>query len=33
MDYVKINGVAYDVVVLELEENFNILYSENTAEH
>ena len=30
MDYVKINGVAYDVIVAGVEENFNILYSENT---
>ena len=30
MDYVKIGGRAYDVIVTELSENFNILYSENT---
>lgn len=30
MDYVKIGGRAYDVLVVELSENFNILYSENT---
>lgn len=30
MDYVKIGGRAYDVLVTELSENFNILYSENT---
>ena len=30
MDYVKIGGRAYDVIVTELTENFNILYSENT---
>lgn len=30
MDYVKIGGTAYDVLVVELSENFNILYSENT---
>lgn len=30
MDYVKIGGRAYDVLVTELRENFNILYSENT---
>ncbi len=30
MDYVKIGGRAYDVIVTELAENFNILYSENT---
>ena len=30
MDYVKINGTAYDVIVTEVEENFNILYSDNT---
>lgn len=30
MDYVKIGGRSYDVLVTELSENFNILYSENT---
>ena len=30
MDYVKINGRSYDVIVTEIEENFNILYSDNT---
>lgn len=30
MDYVKIGGKSYDVLVTELSENFNILYSENT---
>ncbi len=30
MDYVKIGGRAYDVLVTELSESFNILYSENT---
>jgi hypothetical protein len=30
MDVVKINGKAYNALVLELSENFNILYSENT---
>ena len=30
MDYFKIDGRAYDVLVTELEENFAILYSENT---
>lgn len=30
MDYVKIGGKLYDVLVTELSENFNILYSENT---
>ena len=30
MDYVKIGGKAYDVLVTEISENFNILYSENT---
>lgn len=30
MDYVKIGGRAYDVLVTAVEENFNILYSENT---
>ena len=30
MEYVKIGGKVYDVLVTELSENFNILYSENT---
>ena len=30
MDYVKINGKVYDVIITELEEYFNILYTENT---
>lgn len=30
MDYVKIGGRSYDVLVKEISENFNILYSENT---
>ena len=30
MDIVKIGGKSYDVLVTELSENFNILYSENT---
>ncbi len=30
MDYFKINGQAYDVLVTELSENFNILYSDKT---
>lgn len=30
MDYFKINGRAYDVFVLDLEESFTILYSGNT---
>lgn len=30
MDYVKIDGKAYDVIVSEIGETFNILYSENT---
>lgn len=30
MEYVKIGGKIYDVLVTELSENFNILYSENT---
>lgn len=30
MNYFKINGESYDVVVTGIEENFNILYSENT---
>lgn len=29
-DVVKINGKSYDVLVLSIEENFSILYSENT---
>lgn len=30
MDYVKINNRVWDVLVTEISENFNILYSENT---
>ena len=30
MDYFKIDGRRYDVLVTAIEENFNILYSENT---
>lgn len=30
MNYCIINGVKYNVRVLELEENWNVLYSENT---
>ena len=30
MDYVKIGGKVFDVLVKEISENFNILYSENT---
>lgn len=30
MDYVKIGGRVWDVLVTEISENFNILYSENT---
>ncbi len=30
MDIVKIGGEVFDVLVLELEESFNILYSEKT---
>lgn len=30
MDWVKIDGKSYDVIVTEIEESFNILYSENT---
>lgn len=30
MNYFKINGRSYDVVVTSLEENFNILSSENS---
>ena len=30
MDYVKIGGKVWDVLVTEIIENFNILYSENT---
>ena len=30
MDYVIIDGKAYDVLVMEIEEGFEILYTENT---
>lgn len=30
MDWVKIDGISYDVCVTDIEESFNILYSENT---
>lgn len=30
MDWFKINGKAYNVLVTSLEENFNILYGENS---
>ena len=30
MDYVKIGGISWDVLVTEIVENFNILYDENT---
>lgn len=30
MDYCKIGGIVYDVVVTEIEESFTILYTENT---
>lgn len=30
MDYVVIDGKAYDVLVMEIEESFEILYTENT---
>lgn len=30
MDYVKIGGKSYDVIVTELSENFTIMYSENS---
>lgn len=30
MDYVKINNEVYDVIVLSVNESFNILYTENT---
>jgi hypothetical protein len=30
MDWVKIGNRSYDVIVTAVEENFNILYSENT---
>lgn len=30
MNYFRINGINYDVIVTEIIENFNILYSDNT---
>jgi hypothetical protein len=30
MDYFKIDGRSYDILVTAIEEDFNILYSENT---
>ena len=30
MDFFKIDGIKYDVLVTSIEENFSILYSENT---
>ena len=30
MDFVKIGGRVWDVLVMEISENFTILYSENT---
>lgn len=30
MNYFRINGVDYEVIVTGIEENFNILYSENS---
>lgn len=30
MDYFKIGDKSYDVLVISIEESFNILYSENT---
>ncbi len=30
MDYFKIDGKIYDVLIISIEETFNILYSENT---
>lgn len=30
MDYVKLGGISFDVIVTEIEENFSILYSSNT---
>lgn len=30
MDWVKIGGKSYDVIVTEIERNFSILYSDNT---
>lgn len=30
MNWVKINGKAYDVLVTSIERNFTVLYTENT---
>ena len=30
MDWIVIDGKAYDVLVIDVERNFNILYTENT---
>ena len=30
MDYCKIGGRSYDVIVTSIEESFSILYTENT---
>lgn len=30
MNYFRVNGINYDVIVTEIVENFNILYSDNT---
>lgn len=30
MDYVKIGGRSYDVIVTDIEESFTILYTDNT---
>ena len=30
MNYFRINGINYDVIVTEIVENFNMLYSDNT---
>lgn len=30
MEYCKINGKAYDVLVVGIEESFSVLYNENT---
>ena len=32
MDYVKINGKSYDVIVTEISESFTIMYSDNTVQ-
>ena len=30
MNYFRVNGINYEVVVTGIVENFNILYSDNT---